>query len=182
MAKPLKQVVGRDYKWFAVYTRLNHEKTVEKSLLDQHIEAYLPTIKTLHAWSDRKKWVETPLFKSYVFVRVSNKEYFRVLQTSSVLNYICFGGQATVIPDQQIDMVKNILSEELECEVANQSFQSGELVQITSGPLAGHLGEVVKCNGKRFLLLKIDHLNQSLMVRLERSSFRKVGMYSQVKE
>jgi hypothetical protein len=77
-----------------------------------------------------------------VFVRVSHKEYFRVLQTSSVLNYICFGGQATVIPDQHIEMVKNILSEELECEMANQS----------------------------------------LMVRMERSSFRKVGMYSQVKE
>jgi len=180
MAKPLIPVINREYRWHAVYTRLNHEKTVEKSLLDQNIEVYLPTIKKLHTWSDRKKWVETPLFKSYVFVRVSHKEYFRVLQISSVLNYICFGGKASVIPDQQIDMVKRILKEEMECEVANRPYEPRERVQITGGPLAGQQGEVVKCDGKHYMLLRIDHLSHSLMVRIKTSSFRKVSLYTHI--
>jgi len=180
MAKPLKKAIGREYRWFAVYTRLNHEKSVEKSLLDLNIEAYLPTIRTLHTWSDRNKWVETPLFKSYVFVRVSNKEYFKVLHVSSVLNYICFGGQASVIPDQQIEMVKRILREDMECEVANRFPEPRDLVQITTGPLAGQQGEVVKCDGKNYMLLRIDHLSHCLMVRIENSSFRKVSLKTYV--
>ncbi|MFH0761242.1 MAG: UpxY family transcription antiterminator [Bacteroidota bacterium] len=180
MAKLSTLAIGREYRWYAVYTRLNHEKSVEKSLLDQNIEAYLPTIKTLHTWSDRKKWIETPLFKSYVFVRVSNKEYFRVLHISSVLNYICFGGQASVIPDKQIEMVKKILTEEMECEVSNRFYEPRELVQITSGPLAGQQGEVVKCDGKHNMLLRIDHLSHSLMVRIKSSSFRKISLITHI--
>lgn len=182
MAKPFQRINGREYRWLAVYTRLNHEKSVEKSLIDQNIEVYLPTIKTLRIWSDRKKWIETPLFRSYVFVRVSKKEYFRVLHTSSVLHYICFGGRAAVIPNEQIEMVKKILGSEIECEVASRLYEAQEKVEITSGPLTGYIGEVVCCNSKHFIILRIDHLSQSLMVRMERSSLRRVSLYSQVKE
>ena len=45
-------------KWYAVYTRPRFEKQVLKGLLDQGIEGYLPLIKTMRQWSDRKKMVE----------------------------------------------------------------------------------------------------------------------------
>jgi len=105
---------------------------------------------------------------------------FSVLHTSSVLHYICFGGQAAVIPNEQIEMVKKILRYEMECEVAPRTYEPQEKVEITSGPLAGQQGEVVKCDGKNCLLLRIDHLSHCLMVRIEHSSFRKVRLKTHV--
>jgi len=88
MAEPSTYIINSKYKWYAVNTRLNHEKKVEESLKEKNIEVFLPKKKTLRMWSDRKKWVEEPLFRPYVFVNVSHKEYYQVLQTPSVISYI----------------------------------------------------------------------------------------------
>jgi len=68
--------------WFAAYTRSRNEKKVAGELEEQHIEYYLPLIKTIRQWSDRKKKVEVPLINSYIFVRIIEKEYLKVLQTT----------------------------------------------------------------------------------------------------
>ena len=60
-------------KWIAVYTKPRHEKTVENELLKKGFEVYLPILKERRKWSDRKKWVEFPLFRSYIFVRTEIK-------------------------------------------------------------------------------------------------------------
>ena len=59
--------------WVAVYTRPRHEKTVKKEFQKKGFEVYLPMLKERRKWSDRKKWVEFPLFRSYVFVRIKIK-------------------------------------------------------------------------------------------------------------
>ena len=61
-------------KWIAVYTKPRHEKTVENELLKKGFEVYLPILKERRKWSDRKKWVEFPLFRSYIFVRTEIKK------------------------------------------------------------------------------------------------------------
>ena len=60
-------------KWLAVYTKPRHEKTVEKKFQKKGFEVYLPMLKERRKWSDRKKWVEFPLFRSYIFVRTKLK-------------------------------------------------------------------------------------------------------------
>ena len=55
-------------KWIAVYTKPRHEKTVSNDLYKKGYEVYLPLLREKRKWSDRKKWIEFPLFKSYLFV------------------------------------------------------------------------------------------------------------------
>ena len=55
--------------WHAIYVASRQEKKVLEALLNKKIEAYLPLIKTLRQWSDRKKLVEFPLMPGYVFVK-----------------------------------------------------------------------------------------------------------------
>ena len=52
--------------WNVVYTASRQEKKVAQRLLENGIENYLPVIKVLNQWSDRKKLVEKPLFNGYV--------------------------------------------------------------------------------------------------------------------
>ena len=93
-------------KWYAIYTRPRWEKKVSAALDEKEIENYLPLIKTLKIWSDRKKWVQEPLFKSYLFVHVNKHEYIPALQTPGVVKYVSFEKRAVAIPPLQIEAVK----------------------------------------------------------------------------
>lgn len=47
---------------------------------------------------DRKKWVQEPLFRSYIFVHVSDKERIPALQTPGAVKYITIEKKAVSIP------------------------------------------------------------------------------------
>ena len=66
-------------KWIAVYTKPRHEKLVEKELQKKGYEVYLPILRERRKWSDRKKWVDFPLFRSYLFVKVQIKNSLSTL-------------------------------------------------------------------------------------------------------
>ena len=74
--------------WYVVYTKPRWEKKVYSLLEEEGIEAYCPLNKVHKQWSDRMKWVEEPLFKSYVFVRLAEEEMSQVRMVSGVINYV----------------------------------------------------------------------------------------------
>ena len=55
-------------QWIAVRSKPRAEKVAFEQLLKKSIEAYLPLVKERRKWADRKKWVELPLFSSYLFI------------------------------------------------------------------------------------------------------------------
>ena len=71
--------VKKDKKWFAIYTKPRWEKKVNSKLLEKGIESWCPVQKKESQWSDRKKIIEDPLFKSYVFVHITEEERLQVL-------------------------------------------------------------------------------------------------------
>ena len=74
--------------WFAVYTKPRWEKKVARLLDEQGIENYCPLNKVVKQWSDRKKVVLEPLFKSYVFVRVAEEQKWELKKINGILNFI----------------------------------------------------------------------------------------------
>jgi transcription antitermination factor NusG len=123
----------------------------------------------LRVWSDRKKWVDEPLFKSYLFVKVSNKEFFDVLNTAGVVCYVCFGGKAQSIPESQIVNVRNfILQCDREITLTYERIQKGVVVEIKVGALKGIIGEVVSMNGQSRLLLRLESLNCSIYANISK--------------
>lgn len=154
------------YHWYPIYTLPRSEKKTAEALKKQGIEVYLPLLKTLKQWSDRKKWVEEPIFKSYVFVRISNKEYDKVLQTYSVVRFIYFSGQAAFIPQAQMDILQNYLSDNYAPEITSEKLAKGQRVKIISGNLKGYEGEMVSWHQQQRLILRIDALGQSLLLKI----------------
>ena len=150
---------NRPYKWYAVYTRSRAEKKVKAELVRKGIETYLPLIKFRRQCSDRIKNIEEPLLRGYIFVKVSNKEYYDVLVTSGAVRYVCFEGKPTPIPNCQIEDLK-VFMEHSECdlEVTSERIRKGDHIRVVFGPLKDISGEVVQIRGKRRILLRFDSL------------------------
>lgn len=152
--------------WYALYTRSRTEKKVSLELEKNGIEVFLPIRRSLKQWSDRKKWVEEPLIRSYVFVRISEREYSKVVQTLGIVRFITFSGKAAMIPDWQIDSLRLLISSGLELQVSNEHFKPGDPVEIVSGSLAGFKGEILEVKGKKQVFLRISHLGYMLEVNV----------------
>jgi transcription antitermination factor NusG len=152
--------------WYAVYTRSRYEKKLYNELIKLEIEAFLPVHKTLRQWSDRKKVVEVPLFTSYVFVHIDRTEYDTVLQTHGAVRYVGFEGKAVTIPQQQIDNLKLLVNSEYEIENSSRNYFVGQKVEVKMGTLKGLSGELIQKGPQNRVLIRIDHLDQNLLVNI----------------
>ena len=158
-------------KWIAVYTKPNHEKTVEKELLQKEFEVYLPILKKKRKWSDRKKWIESPLFRSYIFVRIEIKNSLFVLQTRGVVKVIKFGSEVAVIQNNCIQAIKLMIEGGYIPESIDY-FVKGEKVEVKNGPLKGIIGEVSRVDNSDRLLVRVDAIQHSISVQIDRGFLR----------
>jgi transcription antitermination factor NusG len=156
-------------QWYAVYTRPRFEKRVWQKLLEQGIEAYIPLIRTMRQWSDRKKMVEIPLFSSYVFVHINRRYYDRVLQTHGVVKYITFEGKAATIPPEQISNLKIIVNSNEKVETTWEKHRKGDRVIVTAGSLKGLKGELITDGDRKKVLVRIEGIDQNLTVEVHGS-------------
>jgi len=153
-------------RWYAVYTRSRSEKKLMDLLLEKGIEAYVPLRKGIHQWSDRKKLVEVPLIRSYCFVRITEKDYFEVLNTQGAVRYVWFSGKAATIPDKQISVLKAITGSDVEVECLPDHFKPGVRVVINGGQLVGLEGELIRIANKKKVIVRIDVLSQVLTLSI----------------
>ncbi len=151
--------------WIAVYTKSRHEQIVVNELNKKNIESYCPMFKERRQWSDRKKWVHFPLFRSYVFANIEINENIYVLQTIGVNKIVKFQEKISIIPDQVIDNIKNIIEGGYNVEQADY-FIKGDEVRIASGPLKGLDGVVLDLRGANKIIIKIESIQQVFSVEI----------------
>jgi transcriptional antiterminator RfaH len=169
--KPLKQVVP---KWYAVYTNPRAEKQVHCRLEETGVEAFLPLQKTYRQWSDRKKLVIKPLLSSYVFVKVVPKEFPMVYKTTGVVKFVSFDGQPVAIPQNQIDNLRLLVNSNAEIEVTGEALAKGDNVKVMSGSLIGLTGELISYGGKKKVIVRIDKLEQNIIVTIPVTFLQKI--------
>ncbi|RLD59403.1 MAG: hypothetical protein DRI97_01070 [Bacteroidetes bacterium] len=159
-------------KWYAIYTRSRAEKKIHDMLLKAGFDAYLPLRKVLKQWSDRKKWVEEPLFRSYIFVRISEAEYYDVLNSPGAVRFITFEGKAVAIPPQQIEAIKQFVDTGQILPDVDLELEPGAMVDIIAGPMKGIHGELLEILGKKKVKIEIDGLGQAVYLELPASHIR----------
>lgn len=155
-------------QWYALLTRSRHEKAVNDRLRERGFETYLPLVRETRQWSDRKKLVDLPLFAGYVFVKSLSavEERVRVLSTDGVVQFIGVRGEGTPIPEQQIDAVRTLLTRDLQYSL-HPFLKIGQRVRIRGGALDGMEGILVSRDGSKALVVSIDAIERSLLVRIE---------------
>jgi transcription antitermination factor NusG len=157
-----------ELRWFAVQTRSRHEMKVKSQLGGKRIDAFLPMLKEVHRWSDRRKVVEQPLFPGYVFVRMAERRVearVSVLKTAGVVRFVGIQGSGIPIPDQQIEAVQTLITSEV--SFAPFPFlRVGQKVRIRGGCLDGIEGILTAQNADRSVVVSVDLIQRSLAIRV----------------
>ena len=161
-----KQELKIEKKWFALYTKPRWEKKATASLLKKNVEVWCPLQRIQKQWSDRKKIVEEPLFKSYVFVHVDYvPERLKVLMTDGILNFVHYLGKPAVIKDEEVNIIKKYLAED-EAEIAiisAEGFRTDTKVRVNHGVFMDKEGTVLR-GGKKKVYVQLQSLGQVMVV------------------
>ena len=161
-------------KWFAIYVKSRSEKKVLKLLEDIGVESFLPLITRVKQWSDRKKKVEEPLFRSYLFVNIPLNDYYNVLNVNGVVKFVTFERKPVPVPDNQIIAIKEYLNDTELHSINYEDFKEGELVRVKTGQMKDLVGRFVTIKGKHRVIIDIEVVGQSLPVNIARSNVEAV--------
>lgn len=157
--------------WYAAYTSANHEKRVAAQLEGRGVEHFLPLYQTVHRWKDRRMRLELPLFPSYIFVHLPLRERLRVLEVPGVARLVGFGDYAAPLPAEEIEMLRNGLSGELNAQ-PHPYLTAGRRVRITNGPLAGMEGLLMRKKNNFRVILSINLIMRSIVVDVDVADIR----------
>jgi transcription termination/antitermination protein NusG len=154
--------------WYAIQTRSRHEKSVAKQLQMRGVTTFLPLVTEMHRWSDRRKSVELPLFSSYVFVQLvsTNEARARVRYTEGVIRFVGQHAEGTPIPNEEIESIRTVLAQNVPW-VCHPFLKIGQRVRIRGGCLDGVEGIFAARNGTRSLVISVEPIQRSLVIRIE---------------
>lgn len=173
-AVQIKHKVSNEDKWYALYTRPRAEKLVFQRLVEAGIETFLPLQKTYRTWSDRKKLIEKPLLSSYIFVKTRAKNFPVVYKINGIVKFVSFEGHPVSIPVNQINNLRLLINSDVEIEVSSEKFAQGDNVEVINGSLIGLRGELIRIGSKNRVVVRIDRLDQNLILKIPKSFLRKI--------
>jgi len=152
-------------RWHVLYTKSRTEIKTAGRLNDLGFDVYCPVITELHQWSDRKKKVIVPLFKSYVFVRMKENNCNLVFDVPGVVSYLFWLGERAVVKDQEI----NVIRQWLECdgleEAKVEALSAGDRITICKGAFKDQKA-IIQEVGKKSMRLILPNLGCVLQVKI----------------
>lgn len=155
--------------WYAVYTKPRWEKKVNQLFRQNGFETYCPLSKYRRKWSDRIKIVEEPLFKSYVFVRLTENEHARVRTIDGVVNFVYWCGKPAIVKEEEIVIIRKFLNEHQGAEIVQVQLKEGVKAVVQQGIFMNEEGLVVKVRHKT-VELRLERLGVALIATLDRNN------------
>ncbi len=161
--------MASEQKWYVLYTKPRWEKKIHKLLDEKEIENYCPLNKVRKKWSDRMKIVEEPLFKSYVFVKISEEEQTKVRMVNGVINFVYWLGKPAIVKDKEIELIKKFLNEYENVHAEPIALQEDTKVRIQRGAFMDREATVVKVL-KNKVQVVIESIGYSLTAFVDKSN------------
>lgn len=163
-------------RWHVMYVHARHEKRIHSEMLEMGIESFLPMKKELHEWSDRKKWIDVPLFSSYVFASLAHDDRARVYLLNGFVKFVSSNGKPSIVPQWQIDGIRKFVEFYPDRVGVLDSDYVGAEGVITPGPLMGMHGKIVDVKNRKCFSMKIDGIEKVLSVTIPASLFKPLSI------
>ena len=166
-------MMTEEKKWYVVYTRPRWEKKVASFLTAKDIEHYCPLNKVMKQWSDRKKLVQDPLFKGYVFVRLQEALKWDIRSVDGIINFIYWLGKPAEVKEEEIIIIKKFLQEFDSVEVTEKSLDINSKVLVKQGVMMNYQGVIVEIKGNR-AIVNIDSMGLELSAVFDKKNLQTV--------
>lgn len=162
-------------KWFVLYSKPRWEKKLDNALIQKGIESWCPLKKVEKQWTDRKKIIEEPLFRSYVFVRIDATQMTEILTTPGALQFVFYLKKPAIVKDYEIEEIKNfLLIEQKNIETIDAStFITDSKVKIRKGVFMDAEGTVLR-SGKKKVYVAIETLGTVMVVEFKADHLSKI--------
>jgi transcriptional antiterminator RfaH len=167
-----------DTGWSVIYTKPRHEKRIIRQLDQLNVCHFLPIVKTLRKWSDRKRYIDVPLFPSYIFVKLKDAQtYFNTLAIEGLLYYVRNGKQIARISETTINNLRLIIANAVApVEVSTELIRPGTILRIKEGPFIGFCCEVIEHKGRKKMLVRIELLKRNIILDVSVESLMAVAI------
>lgn len=159
--------------WYVIYTKSRSEKMVADKLAKAGIEVFCPLLKRKKRWSDRWKCVEEPLFRSYCFVRLEDRDRDQIFSVPGVVRYVFHCGKPAIIREKEMNLLKSWLIEYDHESIQAESLNANDRIRIRSGALMDKEAEVLERKGNYALLL-LEDLGLQVRVDLRKNIIEKL--------
>lgn len=152
--------------WYVIYVKPKNEKKVAERLAADEIDVYCPMVKEVKQWSDRKKTIKTPLFKSYVFVNISEKDRQLVFKVPGVIRYLFWLGKPAIVRNLEMEALMQWLSNDKVEEYILSKLVPGDRVSIKNG-LMKNQDAIIQEVGKTRVRLILEGLGMVLNMKIK---------------
>ncbi len=163
-----RSAVGTPPNWYAIFVKSRHEFVAFNELQLKRIEAFLPLIKRISQWKDRRKLIEYPLFPGYVFVRVPSYPgaFLEVLKTRGVVAFVALEpGKPTPAAPEEIASLRLLIESGNDIDIYPH-LKEGTRVRVKNGPLKYAEGILTKRENEYLFVVNIELLGRSLAVKI----------------
>lgn len=161
--------------WYLIYTMPKHEKKVHARLVSLAMNSFLPIRKTLRSWNGRKKYIDEPLFPSYVFVYLEDYQaYWKAMTVDGYISYVRFGKELACVNEQVIGNIKLAAEHEGTLHISNQVFAEGRRVFLSDGRWGNIPCELVEYNNTECLIVRVAPLPHSLLLEIPENNLVKI--------
>jgi len=154
--------------WFALHVKSRHEFVSTAALIQAGVETFLPSIRKLSQWKDRKKEIDFPLFPGYLFVHISPspEDMLRVIKTRGAVTFVSLlPGTPSQIPSEEIESLRTMLNSGQEINLY-PFLEKGTRVRVKRGPLQSAVGTIMTKEDHFVFLVNIDILGRSVGVKI----------------
>lgn len=154
-------------RWYLVRTKQQKETLVQYKLGEFLHRTFLPRMRTRRLRN--RTFIESviPLFPCYLFALFElESTLYKVLHTTGVAGVVCAGSTPSEVDPSIIEEISRRGKDGI-IEIPQKTFNAGERVRLTDGPLEGFAGifEHYRSGSKRVaLLLNVVGANMKVVV------------------
>ena len=151
--------------WWAAYTKSRFEKAFAWDLFNHSIGYFLPMREKVIFSGGRKRYIMSPLFKSYVFFCGTEQDRYTALTTNRICRMIEIDDQDGLI-EELLCIEKALVSKAV---IDNYPrLPKGSRCRITSGPMMGIEGVIIKRkDAKARMVIDVTILGQGAVVEID---------------
>jgi transcription termination/antitermination protein NusG len=172
-------------QWFIVQTLSGQEQKVKESIekrvktdemQDFVKEVLVPMEKVVEVRNQKKTVSNRKLWPGYVFVdmvlldetgKIIEKPWYFIKETQGVIGFV--GGEPPVpTPTEEVEQIKNQISQSEETEKPKVNFEVGETIKINNGPFLNFSGVIEEIDPERGKLkVTVNIFGRNTPVELE---------------